>query len=289
MAKDDIGTAGAGTPPLATGPGGCQSLSRAATGREMTGLVPLFKGESRDREKSMIRLGTDPPIGVILRRSARMVRFSLRVSRLDGRVTLSMPAGTSEKRARAFLQAHETWLRQTLAALPETLGTRVAAGARVPLEGRFLRVAPGEGRALAIRDGRIVLPQGAHERGRAGPVVMAHFKALARERVEAAVTRHGAVLGRRHMRLRLADPRSRWGSCTSGGALMFSWRLIMAPPFVLDYTAAHEVAHLAEMSHAPAFWRIVEGLCPDWRRGRAWLREEGERLHHYRFEASVPA
>jgi predicted metal-dependent hydrolase len=64
---------------------------------------------------------------------------------------------------------------------------------------------------------------------------------------------------------------------------MYSWRLIMAPPPVLDYVAAHEVAHLAEMNHSPAFWAVVERLCPDYARWRVWLRAEGQVLHGFRF------
>ena len=65
---------------------------------------------------------------------------------------------------------------------------------------------------------------------------------------------------------------------------MYSWRLIMAPPAVLDYVAAHEVAHLVEMNHQPSFWAVVEQLCPDYRRHRRWLRDEGDHLHRVIFE-----
>lgn len=64
---------------------------------------------------------------------------------------------------------------------------------------------------------------------------------------------------------------------------MFSWRLVMAPPPVLDYVAAHEVAHLAELNHSPAFWAVVARLFPDHARARAWLRSDGSRLHAFRF------
>jgi predicted metal-dependent hydrolase len=79
--------------------------------------------------------------------------------------------------------------------------------------------------------------------------------------------------------MRLRDQRSRWGSCSGDGHLSFSWRLIMAPPFVLDYLAAHEVAHLVEHNHSRRFWRLVEKLYPEWRHARAWLRAEGSTLH----------
>jgi predicted metal-dependent hydrolase len=86
-------------------------------------------------------------------------------------------------------------------------------------------------------------------------------------------------LGVRPKAIRLRDQTSRWGSCASTGHLSFSWRLIMAPPFVLDYLAAHEVAHLRELNHSRRFWRLVELLCPHAYTARAWLRARGADLH----------
>ncbi|RMD90830.1 MAG: M48 family peptidase, partial [Alphaproteobacteria bacterium] len=108
----------------------------------------------------------------------------------------------------------------------------------------------------------------------------------AREALAAACDRHAARLGRRYGRLSLRDTRSRWGSCSAEGNLNFSWRLVMAPPEVLDYVAAHEVAHLAEMNHSPAFWALVERLFPAHEAPRRWLRENGASLHRYRFDAA---
>ena len=106
---------------------------------------------------------------------------------------------------------------------------------------------------------------------------------LERDRILVPEATAPARLGRGYTRITLRDTRSRWGSCTSDGALMFSWRLILAAPEVLSYVAAHEVAHLAEMNHSPAFWRTVERLYGDYRPPRAWLRAEGGGLHRYRF------
>jgi predicted metal-dependent hydrolase len=91
------------------------------------------------------------------------------------------------------------------------------------------------------------------------------------------------VLGLPFGRVTLRDTRSRWGSCTSAGDLMFSWRLIMAPSAVLDYVVAHEVAHLAEMNHSDRFWAQVERLFPDHAAPRAWLRRNGAGLHAWDF------
>ena len=74
---------------------------------------------------------------------------------------------------------------------------------------------------------------------------------------------------------------SRWVSCTNTGVLSFSWRLILAPPYVLDYLAAHEVAHLVELNHSPRFWRLVGKLYPNLERAKAWLDVNGTDLHRY--------
>ena len=78
--------------------------------------------------------------------------------------------------------------------------------------------------------------------------------------------------------IRRALPNSRWGSCTHDAQLSFSWRLIMAPPEVLDYVAAHECAHILEMNHSPKFWAQVSKCCPDWKHHRSWLRTHGAGL-----------
>jgi predicted metal-dependent hydrolase len=121
--------------------------------------------------------------------------------------------------------------------------------------------------------------------GAAGPRIAAWLKLRARDALAPAVRRYAGMVGREAGVINLRDTRSRWGSCSSTGRLGFSWRLAMAPAEVLDYVAAHEVAHLVEMNHAPAFWDQVERLMPDYRRHRAWLRHEGGRLHAYSFEA----
>jgi predicted metal-dependent hydrolase len=91
------------------------------------------------------------------------------------------------------------------------------------------------------------------------------------------------MIGRPYSRITLRDTRSRWGSCTADGALMYSWRLAMAPPAVLDYVAAHEVAHLAQMNHSPAFWAVVARLVPGHAAPRRWLKLHGQTLHGPRF------
>ena len=222
-----------------------------------------------------------PPVDITLRRSARARRFSLRVSRLDGRVTLSLPPGARESEAMAFVRQQELWIRRALADLPLT--APVALGAVIPVEGRLLRLDAGPGRLIRVEGDSLLVPGAPAQAGvRAG----AFLKHLARDRLTEASDRYAQMIGRPYSRLTLRDTRSRWGSCTADGALMYSWRLVMAPPAVLDYVAAHEVAHLAEMNHSPAFWAVVARLVPDYAAHRRWLKLHGQTLHGHRFASA---
>lgn len=227
----------------------------------------------------MLYLPGPPPVSVALRRSARSRRLSLRVSRLDGKVTLSMPPHVREAEAMAFLRAQEGWLRQ---ALIKTAGSvPVTMGVEIPVEGRLVCLVSGQGRVPRLEGDRLILPG---DPARAGIRAATFLKARARDRLAMASDRYAAAIGRSYRRLTLRDTRSRWGSCTAEGGLMYSWRLVMAPPEVLDYVAAHEVAHLAQMNHSPAFWAVVRNLMPGYEAPRRWLKREGHKLHGYRFE-----
>lgn len=220
----------------------------------------------------------NPPLTLTLRRSARARRIALRVSALDGGITLTLPEGASEAEALAFARSKADWLRARTAERPGAVA--VALGAALPVEGRVLTLAPVEGRSVRAEGDLLRVPGPA---GQAGARAQGWLKALARDRLAAAADRHAAALGLPYSRITLRDTRSRWGSCSSAGALSFSWRLAMSPPEVLDYVAAHEVAHLAEMNHSPAFWAVVRRLYGPCEAPRRWLREEGPGLHRYRF------
>mgnify|MGYP001765241648 CR=1 FL=1 len=222
-----------------------------------------------------------PPVEVHLKRSARSRRFSLRVSRLDGKVTLTLPPRARESEAMTFLRGHEDWLRQTLAAMPVSQVAPVGLGSVIPVEGRPLVLEPGSGRGIRVQDDRLLVPG---DPATVGARVAAWARVLARDRLAAASARYAALVDRRYTALALRDTRSRWGSCSPDGRLMFSWRLILAPPLVLDYVAAHEVAHLVEMNHSPAYWAVVSRICPGWQAQRAWLQDQGQTLHHLRFQ-----
>jgi hypothetical protein len=245
-----------------------------ASGRPVKRILP---GNLRG---FMAILPGDPPVEVHLRRSARARRFSLRVSRLDGKVTLSVPSRAREAEALAFLAQQEGWVRKTLARMPEAAGLPVTLGLDLPVEGRPLRLMPGAGRAVRVEGEALLVPG---DPAQAGARVGAWLKVLARDRLARASAHYAGLVGRDFARLTLRDTRSRWGSCSHDATLMYSWRLILAPPSVLDYVAAHEVAHLVEMNHSEAYWAVVDRICPGWKRQRQWLHTHGQGLHRYRF------
>jgi predicted metal-dependent hydrolase len=225
-----------------------------------------------------IRLPGNPPIDVVLRRSARARRLSLRMSQLDGRVTLTLPQNVPESIGRDFLREKEAWLRGHL---EQREGPVLAErGAEIPIERIPHLITEGSGRSITRQAGQLLVPGG----GAQVPVkTKAWLRNHARVRLASASDRYAAALGRPYTRLTLRDTRSRWGSCTHDGRLMYSWRLILAPAYVLEYVAAHEVAHLQEMNHSQAFWDVVEHLYGEWQPARQWLHTHGADLHRYRF------
>ncbi|MDD9979180.1 MAG: SprT family zinc-dependent metalloprotease [Boseongicola sp.] len=214
---------------------------------------------------------------VILRRSPRARRMTLRVSTLDGRVTLTVPRRVALPDAQAFVSERSDWIAAAKAKVAPI--RQVGIGSVIPIEGVDVEIIARKSGKPALKGGALLAPY----RGTA-PSVQAFLKAIARERIVDQADACAAQIGTMYRRLSLRDTRSRWGSCSADGNLMLSWRLIMAPPDVLQYVVAHEVAHLREMNHSASFWSVVETLFPDHSAQRKWLRQHGPALHSYRFD-----
>jgi len=195
----------------------------------------------------------DPPITVHLRKNARAKRYSLRISNKDGKVSLTLPRWSNLNEAMAFAREQEGWMRKHLSKQLQPID--VSHGTRILLDGQKGLIDHGTGRSVRVEDGVMYVP------GKDTQVV--------------------AMLGWEIGAVTLRDTRSRWGSCTSDGRLMYSWRLVMAPPAVLDYVAAHECCHLIEMNHSDAFWSLVEQISPNYKNDRKWLKVNGALLHQY--------
>jgi predicted metal-dependent hydrolase len=226
-----------------------------------------------------IFLPNNPEISVQIRHSARARRLSLRISSLDGKVTLSGPPYVRERDYMAFIRDKEDWIIKNLAVMPEK--TLVAAGAVLVYRGSPVTVAMASQRGVRIAGDAIYVARTSRS---IGASIKGFLKSQARDALAHASDRYAAQLGVGYSALVLRDTRSRWGSCSSQGQLMYSWRLIMAPPDILDYVAAHEVAHLIEMNHSRAFWNVVARLYPDYEKAREWLLSHGPMLHRYDFD-----
>lgn len=108
--------------------------------------------------------------------------------------------------------------------------------------------------------------------------VLLWYRENALRLMEQRVAYYSPALGKKPSKVMVREQKSRWGSCNSKGELRFNWKLIMAPPQVVDYVAVHELCHLKEMNHSAAFWKLVEGLCPEHKTCRQWLKDYGQLL-----------
>ncbi len=220
---------------------------------------------------------------VRLRRHPRARRYTLRIHSTTREVVLSMPPRGSVKQATEFAQKNGAWIAARLQRLPQALP--FSHGTILPLRGVEHRIEHRRGARGTVWTE--VTETGEHLLCVAGSEphvprrVRDYLKREAKAELEIASKRAAAVLGVTVKRVSIRDQASRWGSCSTTGALSYSWRLILAPTFVLDYLATHEVAHLVEMNHSRAFWRVVARICPDMDRAKAWLDAQGTALHRY--------
>ena len=226
------------------------------------------------------------PAPVEIRRHPTARRLTLRVSRTQRSVVLTIPKSSDFREADRFLARSLDWVRERLEGVLEPVS--FADGMTIPLRGIPHRIV-----FAGIATGKPVVDAIANSSGHGARLVVTGALEHAPRRLkdwliaEAArdldkrVAYHAAALALRARRITLRDQKSRWGSCSSAGQLSFSWRLILAPSFVLDYVAAHEVAHLAEMNHGPRFWRLVKKTMPALDEAKVWLRCHGIELYRY--------
>jgi hypothetical protein len=226
---------------------------------------------------------------VRLRRHRQARRYTLRIQSATREVVLTMPPRGTLKDAREFAQKHGGWIAARLGRLPEAVP--FTDGGVVPFRGvphRIVHRRGVRGTVWAETDGEQLLcvaGNAPHIDRRIGDFL----RREAKHDLEAASVRFAGELGVTIRRVSVRDQSSRWGSCSTTGALSFSWRLILAPGFVLNYLAAHEVAHLVEMNHSARFWRLVQRLCPDHDRAKIWLDVHGTDLHRYGLPGTASA
>ena len=217
-------------------------------------------------------------IVIQVKRSAGSKRLSLRISSLDGRVTLTAPPKVPERQLQNFIAERAAWLRQNLDNLPAP--STIELDNSLPILGVEHQIVSAASHRVTHRNGVVHVPFG---KPKPAARLKGYLKGLARDHLVAQSDKFAALLGINYARLSLRDTRSRWGSCTQDKALMYSWRLVLAPFYVLSYVAAHEVAHLKFMDHSTQFWDQVGDLYGKYEAPRAWLKTHGASLHRFQF------
>ncbi len=238
----------------------------------------------RPREPSTLTIAFDREVYLVrVRRHAQARRYTLRIHAATRDVVLTMPTRGSLKQAREFAEKHCSWIASRLRRLPQA--APLTDGTLLPLRGTHHRIVHRRATRGTVwvesGEGDEPLLCVAGEAPHVPRRVRDFLKREAKRDLEVASIRAAAALTVNIKRISIRDQSSRWGSCSTNGVLSYSWRLILAPPFVLNYLAAHEVAHLVEMNHSRAFWQVVERICPQMKSAKAWLDAHGAELHRY--------
>lgn len=222
--------------------------------------------------------GSDVEMRVKFNPRAR--RLIVKVHPASGEVTVIAPSRPSLAGAVEFARGQSEWIAEQLASVPQRVALTV--GAQIPLRGTdYVIVAATDNRAAVRADtiAREIAVGGRPEHHQRR--IIDFLKQQARRDFETRVCAYADTLSVHPRRIVMRDTQSRWGSCSTTRTLSFSWRLILAPAFVLDYVAAHEVAHLREMNHGPRFWKLLGQMIDDVDTPQQWLRSHGMELHRY--------
>jgi predicted metal-dependent hydrolase len=219
-----------------------------------------------------------------IRRSDRARRARINVS-ADG-VEVVVPRRMALRQVVPFVEEKRPWIERTLRRIreaEEAAAVRLADGGSVPYLGRSLelrvRVEPGRVRShVALRGEALHVAVGEAGADAVRAALEGWYRRRARVEVEPRLDAACARAGTSYTRLSIRAQRTRWASCSSTGAMSFNWRLLLAPPEILDYVVEHEVAHLEVLDHSPRFWRLLGSRSPAYREHERWLRRNGPAL-----------
>jgi predicted metal-dependent hydrolase len=208
------------------------------------------------------------------RRSDRARRVRVTVDATRG-VEVVLPRRAAEREAAAAIRELRPWIERRVAELARAQATVAARGETVPYLGRMLELVSEPGRARVTRRGdALYVPVGDGLQ----PALERWYRRCARDEIAPRLDRACAVTGTSYSRLTIRGQRTRWASCSRGGAMSFNWRLLLAPEPVLDYVVWHEVCHLEVMDHSPRFWGLLAARSPGYREHLRWLRAHGATL-----------
>ena len=229
-------------------------------------------------QRFSVTSATGEPLTVRFRVNDRAKRLILRLDPKSGEAVVTAPRENDFPAAKRFASSRVSWIEAQSARMPR--GTELIAGNTIPFRGEphLLENPQTRGRTQAVSGTPNIIRSPGAEVTFSDRIVR-FLRLEAKADICEAVDKHAARLGAQPGKITIRDTRSRWGSCSSKGHLNFSWRLILAPPEILDYVAAHEVAHLIEMNHSRAFWKLVETSYGPHEKARNWLKRHGGRLH----------
>lgn len=232
--------------------------------------ITLLTGRTFD-----IATALDMEIKVV--KSPLAKRLTLRIDEKDRRPVLTLPRGCSSRKAVEFVDAHRDWIQNMLARLPAA--GRFENGEAISVMGQqvIINHCPGR-RGTAIEDGFLMVggePEFMHRR------ICDFLKKYAAPKLYEMSAAKAGQIGCTVRHIALKDTKSRWGSCSNRSNINYNWRIVLAPPHVIDYLVCHEVAHLAHQDHSAEFWNCVAGLCPDYENGRRWLKVRGKELYRW--------
>lgn len=228
---------------------------------------------------SELHLG-DTNVTLRVKHNPRARRMILKIDHTSGEVHVTAPTKKSMKDAPGFVAREEAWVRSKLAELPER--QTFVAGARIPLQGIPTTICHHPERRRGVwHDQKLATLGVSGDAEFVARRVTDWLRREARRLLIEAVSRFTQAQGLSLPKITIRDTTSRWGSCSSTGALSFSWRLVLAPPEILTYVAAHETAHLTHLNHSKAFWTLLESLDPDYKSAEAWIKKNALELFRY--------
>ena len=235
----------------------------------------------RSSRRELLRI-EGRPVSITIRLNRRARRLIVKVHPSTGEVTVVAPSQRALNHALDFARSESTWIARRLAEVPAPVAFDL--GARIPLRGEEHIVEAGEAGPAPVwtdhNEGQRIIRVSGHSE-HAPRRLLDYLKREARKLLTARAQELSQRIGLLPKRITVRDTESRWGSCSADRALSFSWRLILAPDFVLDYVVAHEVAHMRQMNHGPRFWNLVRELVGDVDTPQTWLSTNGPLLHRY--------
>lgn len=243
-------------------------------------LARLFARHSPLPERDVLEF-PDTRLSYAIRASARRRTLSLEL-RPDGSLTVAAPRGMALTTIRAFVESRRVWIEAKRALISQPVPARPAleSGARLSYLGAdlVLNVASAPARRAACRRESDTLVIEVPHNKPMRPAIEAWYRREAARHAAARVAHFAPQVGRAVNRITIRAQRTRWGSCSSSGAISLNWRLMQAPPEIFDYVVVHELCHLLVPNHSPRFWAEVARVLPDWRSRRAELRQFGRSL-----------